>query len=44
MKSAYDELSEDEFFDNDPDADQVKKVLGYGVYSDYMRWIYINIK
>lgn len=25
IKSAYEELSEDEFFDNDPDADQVKK-------------------
>jgi hypothetical protein len=44
MKAAYEELSEDEFFDSDPDPDQVERVLGSGVLNDYMQWIYLHIK
>jgi hypothetical protein len=44
MKRAYEDLGDDDFFDTDPDADQVERVLGVEVRDEYMRWIYLNIK
>ena len=44
LKEAYEETEENEFFESNPDADQVERVLGARVLRDYMDWIYLHIK
>lgn len=48
IKAAYDEMSENEFFEHIDmhcvEVDDLKAALGDGVVNEYMQWIYINIK
>jgi hypothetical protein len=44
IKEAYDNLSEDEFFDCGYDIDQVDRVLGKSVANDYTNWMYLTLK